>query len=259
MLRLPLPRLALTLLSALLLAGQPARAAAQDLVVFAAASLTNALDEVAAAWSTQSGHGVVTSYAGTSALARQIQGGAPADIFIAASEDWMDAVAASGDLRDGSRLDLLGNRLVLIAHGRDAAPVTIDADLDLPAMLQGGRLSMALLEAVPAGIYGRAALEALGLWDAVAPHVVQSYNVRSALAFVAMDEAPLGIVYATDAAAEDTVAVIGTFPETSHPPIRLPAAILAQSSHPDAGAFMEFMASDPARAIWAAHGFMVAQ
>ena len=243
--------------SALALLAAPARAQADEVLVFAASSLTTALDQVAAAWAAETGHRAVMSYAGSSALARQIQGGAPADLFISASVDWMDAVEASGDLRAGTRRDILGNRLVLIAHGRDAAPVSIDASLDLVGLLEGGRLSMALVEAVPAGVYGRAALVALGLWDDVEPLVAQSDNVRAALAFVAQGEAPLGIVYATDAAVQDNVTVIGTFPADSHPPIIYPAAIMAQSGSAVAAEFLDFLSSDTARAIWRAHGFAV--
>lgn len=240
------------LAAALALGAAPALA--DEVTVFAAASLTDALDRIAADWTDAGGAAVVTSYAGSSALARQIREGAPADIFISASPDWMDALEASGDLRPGTRRDILGNRLVLIAHG-DADPVTIDADLDLPALLGGGRLSMALVDAVPAGIYGRAALTHLGLWDAVAPLVAQSDNVRAALAFVARNEAPLGIVYATDAAAQDAVSVIGTFPADSHPPITYPAALTAQSDAAQAQAFLEYLSSDAAREVWARFGF----
>lgn len=231
-----------------------APALAHEVTVFAAASLTDALDRIAADWTDAGGATVVTSYAGSSALARQIREGAPADIFISASPDWMDALEASGDLRPGTRRDILGNRLVLIAHG-DADPVTIDADLDLPVLLGGGRLSMALVDAVPAGIYGRAALTHLGLWEAVAPLVAQSDNVRAALAFVARNEAPLGIVYATDAAAQDAVSVIGTFPADSHPPITYPAALTAQSDAAQAQAFLDHLSSDAAREVWARFGF----
>lgn len=255
----PLPdrRTVLAALAGLTLLSAPLHARAEDVVVFAAASLTNALERVVAAWMAETGQGAVTSHAGSPALARQIQQGAPADIFISASVDWMDAVEASGDLRHGTRRDILGNGLVLIAHGRDAAPVSIDATLDLVGMLDGGRLSMALVEAVPAGVYGRQALTALGLWDSVAPLVAQSDNVRAALAFVALGEAPLGIVYATDAAVEDNVTVIGTFPEGSHEPIVYPAAITAQSANPLAADFLAFMTSDAARAIWVEFGFTV--
>jgi molybdate transport system substrate-binding protein len=252
-----LRRAALAALPALAFLVTPARSAADEVLVFAAASLTDALDRVAEAWAAETGHVAVMSYAGSSALARQIQEGAPADIFISASVDWMDEIAASGDLREGTRRDILGNRLVLIAHGRDAAAVTIDDGLDLAGLLDGGRLSMALVEAVPAGIYGREALTSLGLWDEVEPMVAQSDNVRAALAFVARGEAPLGIVYATDAAIEDGVSVVGTFPEDSHAPIVYPAGITAQSESPVAGDFLDFMTSDTARLIWEEFGFTV--
>ena len=241
------------------LAAMPLRAAADEVVVFAAASLTGALDRIAADWAAETGHRATLSYAGSSALARQIQAGAPADLFLSASVDWMDALATSGDLREGTRRDILGNRLVLIAHGRDAAPVTLDAAPDLAGLLGGGRLSMALVDSVPAGIYGRQALTALGLWDSLAPLVAQSDNVRAALAFVAQGEAPLGIVYATDAAVQDNVTVIATFPPDSHAPITYPAAITAQSVSPAAQAFLDYLSSDAARAVWAAAGFTVPQ
>lgn len=247
----------LAALAALPLLALPAQAAGEEVLVFAAASLTNALDRVAAAFAQATGHRVVASYAGSSSLARQIQEGAPADVFVSASVEWMDALEASGDLRADTRRDVLGNTLVLIAHGRDAAPVAIDEDLDLVVLLDGGRLSMALVEAVPAGIYGRQALAALGLWEDVAPFVAQSDNVRAALAFVALGEAPLGIVYATDAAIEDDVTVVGTFPQGSHDPIVFPAAITAQSTSAAAQAFLDYLGSEPARAIWAEFGFTV--
>ena len=255
--RQPLRSLAFAAVAAVSLVLPPLAAEAEDVLVFAAASLTNALDEVALAWTGESGHRAVMSYAGSSALARQIQEGAPADIFISASVEWMDAIEGSGDLREGTRRDILGNTLVLIAHGRDAQSVTIDADLDLAGLLDGGRLSMALVDSVPAGVYGKAALTSLGLWDAVEPLVAQSDNVRSALAFVAQDEAPLGIVYATDAAVEDDVSVIGTFPADSHAPITYPAGITAESASPVAEAFLDYLTSESARAIWQEFGFSV--
>jgi molybdate transport system substrate-binding protein len=235
----------------------PPRAAAAEVLVFAAASLTDALDRVAEAWAAETGHRAVMSYAGSSALARQIQEGAPADIFVSASIDWMDEIEASGDLREGTRRDVLGNTLVLIAHGRDAAPVTIDADLDLAGMLGDERLAMALVDAVPAGIYGREALTSLGLWESVEPLVAQSDNVRAALAFVAQNEAPYGIVYATDAAVEDNVTIVGAFPWGSHTPIVYPAGIVAESDGPLAAAFLDFMTSETATAIWQDFGFAV--
>ncbi|WP_324411382.1 molybdate ABC transporter substrate-binding protein [Saliniramus sp.] len=248
-------RAAAALLAATFFIAAPARA--DDLVVFAAASLTNALEAVAARWMDETGSRVVISFAGSSALARQIEAGAPADIFISANTDWMDALAAAGELREGSRRAILGNSLVLIAHGADASPVSIDENLDFVGMLDGGRLSMALVDAVPAGMYGREALTTLGLWGAVAPHVAQSDNVRSALAFVALGEAPLGIVYASDALVEDSVSVIATFPEGSHTPITLPAAITAQSEHRRAQDFLDFLSSDIAAPIWREYGFSV--
>lgn len=242
-------------LVALGVAVMPLKAAADEVVVFAAASLTNALDRVAAGWMASTGHTVVVSYAGSSALARQIQQGAPADVFLSASVDWMDAV--EGDLREGTRRDVLGNTLVLIAHGKDAAPVTIDAGLDLAGMLGEERLAMALVDAVPAGIYGKAALTRLGLWESVAGRVAQADNVRAALVLVAQDEAPLGIVYATDAAAADDVSVIGSFPADSHDPIVYPAAITAESTSAVAQDFLDYLRSGPARATWEEEGFTV--
>lgn len=245
------------ILAACAIVPAPLHVAADEVTVFAAASLTNALDRVAAAWTADTGHNVIVSYAGSSALANQIRQGAPADIFISASIDWMDAIEASGDLRVGTRHDILGNTLVLIAHGHATEPVTIDESLDLAGMLGDERLAMALVDAVPAGVYGKAALTTLGLWDSVEPRVAQSDNVRAALAFVARNEAPLGIVYATDAAVEDNVTIIGTFPADSHDPITYPAGITAQSDSPVARAFLDHLTSDAARAIWQEFGFSV--
>ncbi len=242
----------IALAACIALTASPSRA--DDVTVFAAASLTDALDRIAVRWSQDTGHTAVMSYAGSSALARQIQQGAPADILISASADWMDDVQRSGDIRPDTRRDLLGNHLVLIAHG-DTAPVTIDGTLDLAAMLDGGRLSMAMVDSVPAGIYGKAALTHLGLWDTVAPMVAQSDNVRSALTFVARGEAPLGITYATDAAAQDDVTIVGTFPADSHDPIVYPAAITAQSDSDQAQAFLDYLSAGPARAVWTQFGF----
>ncbi len=243
--------------TALALVSSPLRAAADEVTVFAAASLTNALDRVAEAWTAETGHTAVMSYAGSSALANQIKEGAPADIFISASVDWMDDIASSGDLREGTRRDILGNTLVLIAHGSDAAPVTIDENLDLAGMLGDERLAMALVDSVPAGVYGKAALTSLGLWESDEQLVAQSDNVRAALAFVAQGEAPFGIVYATDAAVEDNVTIIGTFPAGSHDAIVYPAGITTQSESPVAQAFLDYLTSDTARAIWQEFGFSV--
>lgn len=240
------------LLAALCLAALPVRA--EDVSVFAAASLKNALDEVAAQFTSETGHRVTISYAGSNTLAKQIIEGAPADVFVSANTEWMDEVGKAGLVQ--SRADILGNRLVLIAHG-DAAPVQISGDMDLAGMLDGGKLAMALVDSVPAGQYGKAALENLGLWDSVQSDVAQSDNVRAALALVAAGEAPLGIVYATDAAAEDDVTVVGEFPADSHPPITYPAALLTGAADDADRAFYDALSDARADAIFARHGFAV--
>ncbi|MEQ9260062.1 MAG: molybdate ABC transporter substrate-binding protein [Roseovarius sp.] len=235
----------------------PALASAGEVTVFAAASLTNAMAEIEAGFEAETGHEVAVSLAGSSALARQIQQGAPADVFISANPDWMDTLEAEGLVAPGTRADLVSNTLVLVAAGGDAAPVEIGPGLDLAAMLGEGRLAMALVDAVPAGIYGKAALESLGLWESVAPSVAQADNVRAALAFVAAGEAPLGIVYATDAVAEDGVRAIGTFPEGSHPPILYPVAGLAGRESAAVAAFLAYLAGPEARAAFERQGFSV--
>ena len=234
-----------------------ATADTDTVTVFAAASLTNAMAEIETGFEAASGHDLVVSLAGSSALARQIQQGAPADVFISANPGWMDALEADGLLEEGSRFDLLNNAIVLIEHGADADPVTIDAELDLVGLLGEGRLAMALVDAVPAGIYGKASLESLGLWPAVAAHVAQSDNVRAALALVATGEAPYGIVYATDAVAEDDVTVVGTFPADSHPPIVYPAADLANRDTPAEAAFLDYLRGPEAREAFERQGFVV--
>jgi molybdate transport system substrate-binding protein len=228
---------------------------AGELTVFAAASTKTALDDVAEAWAEATDNHAVIAYAGSSALARQIQQGAPADVFISANVSWMDALDASGLIEDGTRRDLLGNQLVLIAH--DAiAPVEISPALDLTTMLSGNRLAMALVDAVPAGIYGKASLKTLGLWTEIQSSVAQADNVRAALALVATGEAPLGIVYATDAVAEPRITVVGRFPEYSHPPIIYPAAAISEGDLPLAKAFLQFLETDTARAIFQREGFV---
>ncbi len=227
--------------------------AAEGVTVFAAASLKEAVDAVAADWQAKGGETVTVSYGGSNALARQIIEGAPADIFISASEDWMDAVADAGLVAEGGRRDLLANRLVLVAHDPQAAPLDPGPGADLAARLGGGRLAMALVDAVPAGQYGKAALESLGLWEAVAPHVAQTDNVRAALVLVASGEAPYGVTYATDAAADATVRIVGTFPADTHPPIIYPAALLTDSAA--AAAFFAELTSDEAGAVFTTQGF----
>lgn len=235
----------------------PTKASAQDLLVFAAASLGDTLQSVFSAWHEDTGHTAVASYAGSSALARQIQQGAPADLFISASSEWMDAVEASADIRPDSRRDLLGNRLVLIAHGNEAEPVTLEPGVDIVGLLGGERLAMAMVDAVPAGLYGKAALTTLGVWDSVAPQVAQSDNVRSTLNLVASGEAPYGIVYATDARAEPRVSVVATFAEDTHEPIVYPVAILNGRRSPQADDFLAYLSGERARALFKADGFTV--
>ena len=251
------PALTAPALTALALAATALPAAADEVVVFAAASLKNALDEVAAAFTEQTGDSVTISYAGSNALAKQIIEGAPADIFISANSEWVDEVAKAGLIAGDARTDLLGNRLVLIAHGTGAAPVEIGAGTDLAALLDGGKLAMAMVDSVPAGQYGKAALEQLGLWDGVQGEVAQSDNVRAALALVAAGEAPYGIVYATDAAADDNVTIVGEFPADSYPAITYPAALLTGAADDADRAFYDSLSGDAADAIFAKHGFTV--
>lgn len=255
-----MPRLLLSLVASLLLLW-PTPVLAGDVVVFAAASLRTALDEIAADWQRETGDSVSISYAGSSVLARQIIAGAPADIFVSAAPAWMDAVEAEGLLVAGTRRDLLGNRLVLIGHAPTPqtalSPVEITAGYDLRAALGDAWLAMAMVDSVPAGQYGKAALQSLGLWDGVAAQVAQADNVRAALAFVATGEAPLGIVYATDAAVEPSVRVLGVFPESSHPPIIYPAALLREAADPADRAFYDALMGDAARAVFERLGFSV--
>ena len=255
-----MPALRQTALAALLLL--PTAARADEITVFAAASLKTALDAVAADWQARSGHTAVIAYAGSSALAKQIQQDAPADIFISASTQWMDTLATGDLILPDSRRDILGNTLVLIAHGRDAAPVSIAPGFDLAGLLGGGKLSMAMVDSVPAGQYGKAALESLGIWTSVEAQVAQSDNVRAALSLVALGEAPYGIVYGSDAVADDgaddAVSVVGTFPADSHTPIIFPAAITRASANPDVAAdFIAHLSSDAGDAIFAAQGFVI--
>lgn len=230
-------------------------ASAGEVTVFAAASLKNALDQVAADWQATSGNTVVLTYGGSPAIAKQIMQGAPADLFVSASKQWMDEVENAGLTVAGTREDLLSNHMVLVGQP-GAAPVELTASTDLAGLLAGGKLSMALVDSVPAGQYGKASLETLGLWQSVEPSVVQSENVRAALALVATKEAALGIVYASDAVAEPGVAVIGTFPDDSHPKILYPAAEIAPGK-PEAQDFLTYLHSDAARAVFEQQGFVV--
>ncbi|MCX5495134.1 molybdate ABC transporter substrate-binding protein [Kaistia dalseonensis] len=231
---------------------------AADVTVFAAASLKNALDNAAGLYKEKTGKGVAISYAASSNLAKQIEAGAPADIFFSADLDWMDYLAKKDLIDPATRVTLLGNTLVLVAPVDSTASLTIAKDFPLAAALgTDGKLAMGSVASVPAGKYGKAALTALGVWPAVESHVAQADNVRAALAFVAKGEAPFGIVYGTDAKSEKGVKVVGTFPEDSHPPIVYPIAKVAASANPDAKAFLDFLLSPEARPSFEAQGFTI--
>ncbi|WP_282157465.1 molybdate ABC transporter substrate-binding protein [Shimia thalassica] len=229
---------------------------AASLTVFAAASLKEALEDVADRYQTQSGTKVVLSFAGSSILARQIELGAPADIFFSANVAWMDVLGQKQLLVEEGPVNLLSNRLVLVSN-RDAAAVDLSSETDLVALLEGGRLAMALVDAVPAGIYGKAALRSLKLWQDVAPHVAQTDNVRAALALVTRGEVPLGIVYATDVVDGMDVSIVATFPPETHPKIVYPVAAIAEGNVGEARAFLSFLQTDDAKDVFRAHGFQV--
>jgi molybdate transport system substrate-binding protein len=238
----------------------PAAALAQDkIVVFAAASLKTALDGAAAAYHAQGGPEVAVSYGGSLSLARQVVAGAPADIFASADERSMDLAAKAGAIRAGSRVDLLQNRLVVIAPktaSLDALPLSAAA---FDKAIGSGRLATGEVNTVPAGEYAKAALTKLGLWSVVQPHLAMTSDVRTALAFVARGEASLGIVYATDAAAEPAVKVVATFPDDSHPRILYPFALTAASHNSAASAFLAYLKSEPGRLFFAQQGFTLAR
>jgi molybdate transport system substrate-binding protein len=234
------------------------RAAAQgrDLLVFAAASLKNALDDVNAEYQRQTGRKVVVSYASSPTLARQIEAAAPADVFMSADLDWMDYLAQRRLIKPETRRNLLGNRLVLVSPASAQRDVTISPGFPLANLLGGGRLAMADPDSVPAGKYGKAALEHLGVWSSVQTRIARAENARAALALVSRGEAPFGIVYQTDAAADAKVKVVGFFPEDSHPPITYPIAAVAASTAPTA-AYLEYLRSPAARPFFEKQGFTV--
>lgn len=232
-------------------------ASAADPVVFAAASLKNALDAVNAAWKEESGKSATISYAASSALAKQIEEGAPADVFISADLAWMQYLSEKKLTKPDTEVQLLGNRIVLVAPADSEVEATIAPGFDLAGLLKGGKLAMADVSAVPAGKYGKAALEALGVWASVEGSVAQAENVRAALALVATGEAALGIVYRTDARAEPKVGVVDIFPEDTHPAIVYPAGLTASSTNADAAEFLKFLQSAKARAIFEDQGFSV--
>lgn len=232
-------------------------AAAEKVTVFAAASLKNALDAANAAWSKETGNETTVSYAASSALAKQIEAAAPADLFISADLAWMDYVAEKKLIKDDTRVNLLGNRIVLVAPKDKASTVEIKEGFDLAGLVGDGKLAMGAVETVPAGKYGKAALEKLGVWASVEGKVAGAESVRAALALVSRGEAPYGIVYQTDAAADPGVAVVGTFPEDSHPPIIYPVAILNESKSAAAAAYLDFLKSEKAAPFFTEQGFSI--
>lgn len=237
--------------------GGASRAEPRPVLVFAAASLKNALDAIAAEWRNESGKQATISYAASSTLAKQIENGAPADLFISADLEWMDYLQQRRLIDPKTRVNLLGNTLVLIVPRDSAArPTTIAPGFPLAALLGDGHLAMGEPNSVPAGRYGKAALTALGLWAAVAGHIAAAENVRAALLLVARGEAPLGIVYQTDAAAEPGVRILGVFPPESHQPIVYPMA-LTLGAIPEAAAFAAYLRGPAARAGFEAQGFTV--
>jgi molybdate transport system substrate-binding protein len=235
----------------------PPQARAAEIVVFAAASLKEALDEAVKLYDSRGGDAGTISYAASSALAKQIESGAPADLFISADLDWMDYLQKRDLIQPTTRKNLLGNRLVIAAPADASGTLDIKPGFDLAAALRGGHLSMADPDSVPAGKYGKAALQKLGVWSSVEGAVVRAENVRAALLFVSRHEAPLGIVYATDAAADPGVKVVGVFPEDTHPPIIYPIAVTAESKNPRAAHLLEFLGSPAAQAIFEKRGFTV--
>ena len=235
---------------------------AQDrgpLTVFAAASLKESLDEAAAAYEKSTGQAVRVSYAASSALARQIEQGAPADAFLSADLDWMDYLQQRELIDTDTRRNLLGNTLVLIAPASgDTKPVALKPGIDLLPRLGGhGRIALALTASVPAGKYAKAAFTSLGTWNALAPRVAEAENVRAALMLVARGETPLGVVYGSDARAQPAVRVVATFPENTHPPIVYPVARIAASRHPEAAKFVRWLSTPAAARIFRTHGFKV--
>ena len=234
-----------------------APAAAQDkiLTIFAAASLKNALDDVDAAYSAKSGVKVVVSYAASSALAKQLEQGAPADIFMSADTDWMDYSSGKKTVNDQTRINLLGNKIVLIAP-KDSKidTVAIGQGFDLAKLADDGKIATGDVAAVPVGKYAKAALEKLGAWQAAEPKFAMAESVRAALALVARGEAALGIVYETDAKVEPSVKIVGVFPAESHPAIIYPIASTATAKS-DAASYLAFLRSEVTKAIFEKYGF----
>lgn len=233
-----------------------AGAAPESLTVFAAASLTDVLQELSRQYTRESDVTVELSFAATSTLARQVESGAHVDVFFSADQEWMDYLDQHGLIQKPTRRDLLGNRLALIAPAASSIRLQIKPKFPLLAALNGGRLATGDPDSVPVGRYARAALTKLGVWDDLADHLVRADNVRSALAFVARGEAPLGIVYETDARVDNRVRIVGLFPADSHPPITYPIA-LTSTANAKAASFVEFLRGPTATAAFERAGFAV--
>ncbi|CNG57533.1 molybdate transporter periplasmic protein [Yersinia enterocolitica] len=242
--------------SAALLVAFSSSAMAADITVFAAASLTNALQDIAAQYKKEKQVDVVASYASSSTLARQIEQGAPADLFISADQQWMDYAIDKQQMVANTRYTLLGNELVLIApKDSKITKVEIDKKTDWKKLLEGGRLAVGDPDHVPAGIYAKESLENLGAWATLAPEMARANNVRSAMALVERAEAPLGIVYGSDAIASDKVKVVGVFPAASHKPVEYPMAIVKGHENPTVTAFYDYLKSPAAAVIFEKYGF----
>ena len=237
----------------------PASAQGQKLIIFAAASLKDALDEVNVAYQHENSQETATSYAASSTLAKQIEADAPADVFISADLDWMDYLAKRNLIKPETRANLLGNRLVLIAPVNSPLNLAIGPNFSLAQALGNGRLAIADPNGVPAGRYGKAALESLGVWSTIADRLAPAENVRAALALVARGETPLGIVYQTDAASDKDVKIVGIFPQDTHPPIIYPIAVVVSSTNPAALGYLAYLKSRAARPTFEKHGFTVFQ
>ena len=246
---------AFLLLLGFALLSAPGKASADEITVFAAASLTNALNEAGKAFQQRENHIVRFSYASSSTLAKQIENGAPANLFLSADLDWMDYLDQRKLIVDGTRANLLGNRLVMIGPADSALKVDLKPGVDLSAFLSGGLLAAGDPDHVPAGKYAKQALEKLGAWKGIEGRIARADSVRAALALVERAECPLGVVYATDVAASAKVKVVGVFPVDSYPPIVYPAALVKDKGTPAAQRLLEFLKSTAARPIFEKHGF----
>ncbi len=238
----------------------PSLAAAEQVIVFAASSLKPALEPVAQEWAAQSGNTVKISFGSSAALAQQIEAGAPADVFLSAAPKWVDYLQVRHLVDPASRVDLWGNSLSLIAHDMQALPIVLEPGVDLAGVIGTDRLAMALVESVPVGEYGKAALQNLGLWDGVKGLVVQTQDARATMALVATGEAGFGVVFATDAIAARALGQgieIGRFPKGSHAPIVYPGVKVAASLRPESDELLRFLASPAARDAFAALGYVV--